>query len=32
VHTPSQFPFDLLEFRCHAVASGLPMDQERSSA
>src|SRR6476620_4846036 len=31
VHTPSQFPFDLLEFRCHAIAPGLPMDQERSS-
>ena len=31
VHTPSQFPFDLLEFRCHAIAPGLPMDQERAS-
>src|SRR5215831_8450378 len=32
MHTPSQFSFDLLEFRLHAVMSRLPMDQERSSA
>src|SRR6201993_3362463 len=32
VHTPSQFSFDLLEFRLHAIASAVSMDQERSSA
>jgi hypothetical protein len=32
VHTPSQFSFDLLEFRRHAITSSLPMDLEGSSA
>src|ERR1700745_2875203 len=31
VHTPSQFSFDLLEFRRHAIASGFPMNLERFS-
>ena len=32
MHLPSQLSFDLLEFRSHAITSGLPMNEESSSA
>jgi hypothetical protein len=32
VHSPPQLPFDLLELGPHAVASGLPFDQELTLA